>query len=89
MSGHVAWVYAHLKLCSKPILTQASLQRLLQSLSNFKLPLFLTNLRTYKEKLLYSEGQPTWSGYVLDCAISRCRKMTGNSQHEFTVADHA
>jgi len=43
------------------------------SLSNFKLLLALTSLRTYKEKLFYSKGHPTWSGYMLDCAISRCR----------------
>lgn len=80
---------AHLNLCNKLLLTQAYLQRWLGSLSNFKLLLDLTSLRTYKEKLFYSEGQPTWSGYMLDCAISRYRTVTGSSQHEFTIADHA
>lgn len=61
-------------LCCKPLLTQSFHQRLLGYFSNFKLPLALTKLRTYKEKLFYGERKPAGSGYMLDCALSSCRR---------------
>lgn len=51
------WERAHVSLCYKPLFTQSFHQRLFGYFSNFKLPLTLTKLRTYKEKLFYSENQ--------------------------------